>query len=420
MIRLWHSLFLTGTALLLVVPDVYLAVPLLLSLAGLFFRGRAKTVSPTSDAALRASWYSLLGGFTAFAFAGIFLNILHGETDLGAYERLLPFLLLPGMAWTIRAGGWTPVPWITALGLSAVFAGAHATYELFNSAGLRAQGATGNPIKFGHSAVVLCALCTFAALLYPFTSRPALWRTGLLIAAFAGAQASLLSGSKGGWPVLILIAIAAGYTLTRHYPLRYRHASAGGILACLTGVALLAPASMVRDRVASGVNGALHWFESGGEVTDGSVSLRFELWALGIHIFTENPLIGAGIQGKDVRWADLAANDPSFANIGPLTSADNDLIDILATSGILGGLAWASIYLGTWLAFWRWRNDVDARIMALARMGLLLVPSFFLFGLSVSVFGINVFRAIFIAFTITLLALISVLSNEPSKRKLQK
>lgn len=406
--RLWHGLFLLGTALLLVVPDIYFAAPALLSVAGLVFARFIGASAPITDPALRASWSTLIGGFFAFAVCGLLLNLLHGETDPGAYERLFPFLLFPAMAWTIRAGDWSAHPWLAALGLAALLAGAHAAWEFLTDPAIRATGATGNAIKFGHSAVILAAFCTLAAILWPFPNRPALWRAGLLAAALAAAQASLLSGSKGGWPVLLLVILLAAYTLARRRSLWQRHAFAALTLAALVVLGLLAPASMVRDRIASGVNGAIHWVESGGEVTEGSVSLRFELWSLGLRIFGEHPMVGAGIEGKDARWAELVATDPGHAVIGPLTSADNDMIDALANGGVVGGLSLLLCLCCTWLAFWRWRHHADAQILTLARMGLILVAAYALFGLSVSVFGINIFRAIFVAFAVTLLAFISV------------
>lgn len=416
MMRLWHGLFLAGTALMLVVPDVYIAMLVLLSLAGVFLARRAGATTPITDPALRASWRVLIGGFAVFALSGLLLNIYHGDTDFGSYERLIPFFLVPALAWTIRAGGWPALPWIAAIGIAAFLAGGHAAWEFLSGTGLRAQGATGNPIKFGHSAVVLAGLCTFAALLYPFPNRSSLWRAGLLIAALAGALASLLSGSKGGWPVLLLIALAAVYTVSRQRPLWQRNLLAAGALAALTSLALMAPSNLVRDRIASGIGGAIHWFQSGGEVTERSVSLRFELWALGLQIFSENPIVGAGSDGREARWVELVQTTPRYAPIGSLTSADNDVIDTLANGGIVGGLAYALTYLGAWLAFWRWRLHPDAAVMALSRMGLTLVPAYLLFGLSVSVFGISIFRALFVGLAVTLLGLISVRLRELARR----
>jgi hypothetical protein len=63
------------------------------------------------------------------------------------------------------------------------------------------------------------------------------------------------------------------------------------------------------------------------------------------------------------------------------------------------------------LAFWVWRKHEDAQIKALSTMGLLMVPMYLEFGLSVSVFGINVFRSVFVTLAVVLLALITVRSQ---------
>lgn len=163
----------------------------------------------------------------------------------------------------------------------------------------------------------------------------------------------------------------------------------------------------MRDRITSGLDGALHWMQTDGEVTEGSVSLRFELWSLGLRIFSEHPLIGAGVEGKDARWSELVATEPAYVPIGALTSADSDLIDALAIGGLLGAAGQVLAYLGAGLAFWRWRHHPDPATLALARMGLFLVAAYLIFGLSVSVFGINIFRALFATFTVTLLAFLT-------------
>ena len=54
------------------------------------------------------------------------------------------------------------------------------------------------------------------------------------------------------------------------------------------------------------------------------------------------------------------------------------------------------------------QNGSDAQIKALATIGMLMVPLYLEFGLSVSVFGINVFRSVYVALAVSLLALITV------------
>lgn len=408
----WHGVLIIGTALQLVVPGAHLAMPAMLSLAGLFLIRRATALNPITDPKLRASWSFLLCGFAAFALSSLLLNIFHGDMDPGAYERFLPFILLPALAFAILSGGWSAHLWIAALGISSVLAGAFATWEFITDPNIRAEGATGNAIKFGNGATLLFGLCTLAALFFPFPNRARIWRVFLVVSATMALVASLLSGSKGGWPVILMVAAGAFYLAPGRHTLVQRHFLAALVVALVILGSLTGPAHLIRDRVHSGVMGAVTWFQTGGDVTDSSVSLRFELWHLGWRIFSEKPLLGAGIEGKTSRWSTLATSDPDFSHIGTQTSVHNDLIEALAHGGVLGAFGQCLAYVGVWFAFWRWRNDNDEQILALSRMGLILVPAFLIFGLSVSLLAMSFFRTLFVTYAVVLLSFISVRRNE--------
>lgn len=408
MMKLLHGLLLFWAASFLVLPNVHLAIPALLAIAGFGLARRAALQSPITNPALLASWRTLFLGFASYAIIGLLLNLYHGDTDPGAYERLLPFFLLPALGWTIRAGGWSADAFIAALGLGAFLAGGSAVSDLILNPDLRAEGATGNAIKFGNGAVLIASCCLLATQLYPFQKHPVLWKITLLAAAVAAILASFLSGSKGGWIALIFLALVTAYNLGRHRSIWQRSAVAVGAMILFVVAGLLAPASLVRDRIEAGIEGAAIWFNSDGTVTEGSVSLRFKLWELGYTIFSENPVAGAGVMGKDERWSELVSVDPARDFIGTNTSAHNDFIEVLSEGGVIGAAGLALTYLGVWLAFWRWRHHHDPAISALARMGLMLVPLYIAFGLTVSVTGINFFRSLFLGLSITLLAFITV------------
>lgn len=407
MTRFWYLLFLGATAGLLVVDHVYMAMPVLLALAGFFYRGQAITSAPVTDPALQRSWTWLIGGFLALALSGLFLNLVHVERGAGAYERLLPFLLLPAMAWTIRAGRWRPEPWLLAVGLACLLALAAALIDIFHLMLPRAKGATSNPISFGHIAVVLGTICAIAAVSFPFTAHRNLYRAFLITSALAAAAASLFSGSKGGWLSLMIVAFAAAVLSARNLPPMFRRMAPFAAIAVILGLAFAAPGQLVRDRVTSGVSGALHWFQT-GEVQELSVSVRFELWAMGWHIFSESPLVGQGAEGRKVRWGELAASGDFYKDIGDFSAIDNELVGVLAEGGLIGAFGYYLAYLGTLLAFLRFLRHPDAQVRCFAMIGALMVPIHLLFGLSVSVFGISMFRAVFVTLTVSLLAFITI------------
>lgn len=403
--------FLLGTALFLVVPALHLSIPAALSLVGLFLRSRAIRITPIHSPDLRTSWLVLLGGFWIYVSCGLFLNLIHGEVESGVYERFIPFILIPAIAWTLRAGAWNPQNWIISIGFGSIAAGLYAFYEFSSASFIRAEGATGNAIKFGNGAVMLAAFCAFALINYPFNRSKVLYQLFLSVSMVSAVVASFLSGSKGGWLALILLAIFASILVTKGRSSWHRSGMMISALILLTAGASIAPRSLVYDRLLQGAEAASSWFETDGEVTDGSVSLRFKLWSLGLTIFSENPLLGAGHEARTARWSELVSADPAKEIIGLNTSAHNDFIEVLAEGGILGALSLVSIFCGTWLAFWKWRNHADPAIATLSWMGLFLVPMYVSFGLTVSVTGINFFRTIFVTTSVVLLSFITVRLN---------
>jgi O-antigen ligase len=407
MLAFLKTVFLFSTAFTLIIKHIYAAGPLVIALAGFSCRRRAVVAAPVIDHDLVASWRALLSGFAAFALTTAALSLYHAEPGFGTYERILPFILLPPLAWTIRAGSWSPEIWLLAVGASCLMALGIGIHDITVGALIRAHGATSNPISFGNLNVVFGMICAIASVTFPFQNRTRLYRSFLVLSALAAAVASLLSGSKGGWLSLLLVAFVAGALIVHDRPLWQRLLAPISVLALITTLAFLAPSMVVRDRLASGINGAVTWFQT-GEVKEFSVSVRFELWALGWHIFKESPFVGQGAEGRAVRWTELTHSGQFYPGLDQFTAVDSELVGVLAEGGLIGACGYYLTYVGAFLAFWRWRRDPDMHTRSLATMGIMLVPVHLLFGLSVSVFGISMFRTIYVTLTVTLLAFITV------------
>ena len=84
-------------------------------------------------------------------------------------------------------------------------------------------------------------------------------------------------------------------------------------------------------------------------------------------------------------------------------SIDNDLISIFPRQGLLGVLAILCVHLGIFLTFWRYRKDTNEVMSAVTSLGMLLVLFYIEFGLSISVFGVTIFRTMYIAWAVLLL-----------------
>ena len=213
---------------------------------------------------------------------------------------------------------------------------------------------------------------------------------------------------------LFIIGVTVAYLATQHWPVWRRHLSAAAVVAALLTAGLLAPSHVVKDRVMSGLKGGWHWVQT-GQVIEGSVGMRLEIWRLSLMVIAEKPWFGHGSVGAHRRWDELSQQPGASPKLAQLhqankkfVSSENELIGALKGGGVVGALGLFMGYLGVWMAFWRWRNHPDAQIKTFSTIGLLLVPMYLEFGLSVAVFGINVFRSVFVMLAIVLLALLSV------------
>jgi O-antigen ligase len=417
MLPFWKLVFLISPVITLVLPSGYFVGPFLMAWAGLFYRRQAADQSPIAVGPIKTSWVWMLGGFGVLIVTGVSSAIAHSN-HAGHYEMYVPFVLFPGIALLIRAGKWQAEPWLISVAIGALLAFAFAVYQVFEQNIGRATGSVNHPIPFGNTAIVLGAVALVAGSMFPFDGDRARWkRWFLLFAGTAGAGASLLSGSKGGWLSLFIIGLTVAYLTTHQWPMLRRHFAALAVIASLVIAGLLAPSHVVKDRVESGLKGGWHWVQT-GEVTEGSVSMRFEIWKLSLRMIAEEPWLGHGSVGARERWhvllnegkahqslVDLVKANPKFS------TADNEMLGALKGGGLLGMLGLLAGYVGVWMAFWLWRRHEDAQIKTLSTIGLLLVLMYLEFGLTVSVFGINVFRSVFVTLAVVLLAFITVRSQ---------
>lgn len=417
MIFFWQLIFCVSAVITLVVPGGHFAGPFFMALAGLFYRQQAQQRVPLTDPVLQASWTWLLAGFGVMVITGIGLSLWH-PTHAGHYEMYIPFVLFPAVAWLIRAGRWRAEPWLLCLSAGALLAFFYAAYQVFALNIARAYGTTNHPIPFGNTAIVLSAVALVSGAMFPFEGPHAQKkRLFVCVAGVAGAGASLLSGSRGGWLSLFIVGFTVAYLATRHWPAWRRHLCAAAVMASLVLAGLLAPSHLVKDRLVTGFQGGIQWLKT-GEVSDGSVGMRMEIWRLSLQVISEKPWFGHGSVGAHGRWEELRNEPTSSPMLSQLyepdtkfVSFDNEWLGTLAGGGVVGALAALTAYLGVWLAFWRWRSHADLQIKTLATIGLLLPPIYMEFGLTVSVFGTNVFRSVFVMLSVSLLALMAVRFN---------
>jgi O-antigen ligase len=254
-----------------------------------------------------------------------------------------------------------------------------------------------NPITFGD--LLLClALVSLAAAVDLRSSRRAGWAA---VGALAGLAGSIMTGSRGGWTALAPAALVFIF---------YSHAVGGKRIrtVLVAGIALVAatwfvPASGVRERVRQGEADVSTYFAGGSAFSQ--VGIRLELWKAASLLIAERPLLGADVvtaKADIERYVGAGRIDPVVL---PMPHFHNDALQVLVTGGVVGLLAWLSILAAPLLFFaraLRGQAAPGAQQVALALAGMLVVVSYFSFGLTEVIFW-SVKGSLFYALMIFLL-----------------
>jgi O-antigen ligase len=237
-----------------------------------------------------------------------------------------------------------------------------------------------NAITFGDLALLLGLLALAAAIDMRDDAR----RAGIAgIGVLAGLAASVLTGSRGGWVALLLAGLVLLRSARTLQSRRVRALLAAG--AVLLAGAWFTPALGVQQRFADGVNEARTWAHGGNAFTN--VGTRLELWKGAVMLVRERPLLGRDFVAARARLAEFAAEGRLDPVVLPLPHLHNDGLQELATGGVVGFASWA-LLLAAPLVFFARRLGTDARApqFAVALAGLLVVLSYFSFGLTEVIF----------------------------------
>lgn len=238
-----------------------------------------------------------------------------------------------------------------------------------------------NAIPFGNLSLLLGVLSLVWAL--RLSHMPLLFGA----AALAGLMVSLLSGTRGGWVTLPMVAVVLllcrGPEIQRFWsarPLSTRFlAVAGMVLVAAFAVWQALPRAVIL------VEDLRAYLDHG--VTHTSAGLRLDMWHTAWVLFLQKPLLGWGEGAMMPELQRLIA-------VGELNEQaryfgfqlHSDVLDTLARRGVLGLLTLLLLYAVPLAGFVRRLKcgDVDVRMFALA--GTLVVLMFAGFGLTQSQF----------------------------------
>jgi O-antigen ligase len=242
-----------------------------------------------------------------------------------------------------------------------------------------------NPIHFGDIALVMGALSVLSMNWWR-KDRLAV-RVVKVAGLFAGLAASLITGSRGGWIAIPVVAAMILYARSRGKSRKWKVLLPAVIVAILVGVYAFSPTA--RDRFGD-VSSDIVQYTHGNK--DTSLGIRLQLYEAAARIVESHPLLGLGGDG-------FRDSMESFAKSGQLTpaaaqlgrgEAHNQMFAYMTDYGIVGGLALLSIYVVPGAIFWRRLNAPTGPARRTALMGLTFVVAFWIFGLTVETFDLKV------------------------------
>jgi O-antigen ligase len=262
-----------------------------------------------------------------------------------------------------------------------------------------------NPIHFGDLALALGVLSAIA--LNWWRKDSAFLRALKIAGLFAGLAASLLSGSRGGWAAVPLVALLIVWELGRNKPFHWKVAMPVAVVLMLGLVYGLSGTVRARvDDVSSNLTQYVH-----GQ-RDTPVGVRLQLYEAASTLIAEHPVLGLGGDGfrdKMNAMASQGAITPVAAMFGK-GEVHNQLLAYMANYGIVGGLALLAIYVVPAIFFAGKLKSGARTTRRTALMGLAFVLMFFVFGLTVETFDLKST----VAFYATVIAVLAAITERPN------
>lgn len=397
--EMWHRLnsrllfaFLT---MLIVIPGGYALAPLLClgALLVAAITGALAAGWRTS----RLDWEDGLWCLALLVFAASWLGDVartlkwpESATGNGIGLPLWPIVGAMSLIW-LRCHGSSARHWWLGLSCGAMAAGLIALFERLILLYSRASNDM-NAIPFGNLALLLGFLSWLATLWWMYRlprlqrsyRRYCLWLS--MAGGMAGLLASLLSGTRGGWLAVPLLALML-YVAWRQMPFRKarrrlvaRSMATGALLLVVMLVAI--PETGVSQRLAGAVVDAQEYWQ--GEDRDGSVGLRLEMWRGGLQLFVERPWTGWGEGRLEAARDALVADHILHPGVSYYDQLHSDIIDTAARRGVLGLLGLALLYGVPIYLFSRRLGCCSPGVRTLAMAGLMTPLAFIVFGLSQS------------------------------------
>lgn len=329
----------------------------------------------------------------------LFVEICHGRIAGNTLDSPARFLAAVPLVLVLRR---RPLVSLSGVDLSFAIGAFAALIDVFFSphVGERGRNSFLNSIHFGDIALSLGML---AVLSMGWWRKDSLTVRMLKLGALgAGLATSLLSGSRGGWIAIPVVAIIAVLMRKRDANHPRKAIVTLGVVGVLIAAGLASPIGQQRF-------GALAndytLYQAGQK--DTSLGTRLQLYEAAGRIIAAHPWLGLGAHGfhnSMTAFESAGVITPAAADLGR-GETHNQMLAYLTDYGLPGGLALLAIYVVPCIVFIRRSRTGDATVRRASVMGTSFVVSFAIFGLTVEMFDLKLTVAFYATVTAVLLAI---------------
>jgi O-antigen ligase len=275
-----------------------------------------------------------------------------------------------------------------------------ALYQCF-VLGLERAAGVQNAIMFGDIAMVTGLMALAALPCYAGTR----WAWMPYAGFAAGLCASVLSGSRGGWFAILLAFLPVYWARDRKIASRLPLFAAAGLVAL--AVISCSSYSYMGHRL-SEISSDIRQYENGD--SESSIGERLEMWRAAGKMIAGHPLFGVGRGNFNASLRELIARGEIQPSVQGFDHAHNEMLNALATEGVIGGGALLLLYGAPFVFFLREARQKRAS-QPYALAGILLVVAFAGCGLTQVLFAHHV-GAAYYAMTVAALAGICIMQRE--------
>ena len=221
----------------------------------------------------------------------------------------------------------------------AIWSGSLGLYQKLYLGWPRAYGGTsGGEISYGNISLLLGFMGYALANTMPVSKNKKLL-IGLVILGF-GIIGSIASGTKGGWlsaPLLFWLVLGLD-------PSRRTVAKVYYLLIFFTTILLIWWLSQYMQSRVNHIPTAVMTYLNTNQITDGSASVRLEMWKAAYYMINNNPLLGSGTNSYFALNQALIQSGQISNIVSPFKGPHNQYLSITVQYGVVGLASLLTIY----------------------------------------------------------------------------